>query len=476
MGEKIQLPVPSFNKSVRIEGRDERLTSDAGVMLLREGMERIGIVPWLVDRLADPRDPRYVTHPLAELLRTSVLLLGQGWGDQDDADRLRKDAALNVASASGKGADPVEKSLASQPTLSRLAEMLSTEANRKVLRDGLVVVAGRRIRAMRGCRFHQVVVDVDSLPVPVEGSQPGSIYNGHYHERIYHPLVASVAETGDLVDLQLREGNVHTADGDLEFILPLLDLVEREMCVKAALRIDAGFPDEELLSGLESRGTDYVARLRNNRALDRLAQPYVDSCIRPDREDGLMTWFFEEKYRAGPWSQERRVVLVVQERDGEMIPHHFWLVTSWPQERIPDWHLLPIYRQRGTAEGFMGEFMDVVEPMLSSSPRPKSHYRGEVPEKRKESVDSFAVNEVRLLLAAMAYNVMHIVRTLAEAQTHVGWSLGRVREQLLKVGARILTHGRRIVIVITGPSIELWQGVWRGFQRFHLPIIASPGG
>ena len=180
-------------------------------------------------------------------------------------------------------------------------------------------------------------------------------------------------ETGDLVDLQLRERNVHTAEGDLEFILPLLDLVEREMSVKAALRIDAGFPDEKLLSSLEKRGTDYVARLRNNPVLDRLAQPYVDNCMRPDRENGLQTWFFEEKYRAGTWSQERRVVLVVQERDGEVIPHHFWLITSWPIERVPAWHLPSIYRKRGAAEGVMGEFMDVVDPMLSSSPRPKSH-------------------------------------------------------------------------------------------------------
>lgn len=474
MGERIAVCTPTFNGSVRIEGRDERLTSDAGALLLREGLERLGIIPWLTGRLRDPRDARHVKHSLGDLLRTTILLQGQGWHDHDDADSLRGDVALNVAAVAGVGVLPVGHELASQPTLSRLTGMLSTEFNRQVLREGLVVMAGRGLRLLCGKKLEHVVVDVDSLPVRVEGSQPGSAHNGHYHARIYHPLVASVAETGDLLDLCLREGNVHTADGALDFILPLLDLVEREMCVKASVRIDAGFPEETLLSGLEGRGTDYVARMKGNAVLQRLAQPYVDGCVRTDRDGGLRTCFFEAAYCAGTWSRERRVVLVVQEKEGHVIPHHFWLVTSWSPEQVSGYDLLGIYRQRGSAEGLMGEFMDVVSPMLSSTPRPKSHHRGKIPERRKPSVDGFAVNEARLLVAAMAYNAMHVTRMVIEKQTGTGWSLGRVREQLLKVGARILTHGRRIIVVISGTAVGLWQEVWRGFQCFR--PLATVGG
>ena len=115
------------------------------------------------------------------------------------------------------------------------------------------------------------------------------------------------------------------------------------------------------------------------------------------------TWLHELSYQAESWSRPRRVVLVVLERENELFLHHFWLITSWTAEQMSDEQLLELYRQRGTAEGHMGELMSVLDPALSSSPRPKGHYRGTVPEKRFPSGDSFAQNEVRLLLNILAY-------------------------------------------------------------------------
>ncbi len=68
MGEEVTPFSVEFNGSLRIEARVERLTSDAGAVILREVCERLGIVPWLVERLHDPRNPQLITHPLAELL------------------------------------------------------------------------------------------------------------------------------------------------------------------------------------------------------------------------------------------------------------------------------------------------------------------------------------------------------------------------------------------------------------------------
>ena len=119
----------------------------------------------------------------------------------------------------------------------------------------------------------RLVIDIDSLPVEVHGGQPGSEWNGHYHARIYHPLIASVGETGDLVDARLRRGRVHTADGGLDFITEVLDRAERHLCKKPLVRFDAGYPGEALMSALEARGTHFVARIRNNAVLKRLAVP-----------------------------------------------------------------------------------------------------------------------------------------------------------------------------------------------------------
>ena len=487
MGEELSLFQPEFNGSIRVEARAERLTSEAGAVLLREVLERLGITRWLAGRLVDSRKPELVTHPLSELLNTSLLLLGQGWRDQDDADVLRDDAVFRLAVSGRRGISPLQSrtaeereknhnpevpdGLASQPTLSRAVRMLSSEQNRTVLRGGILETTARRIKAGRdGHRMRHLTVDVDSLPIEVHGHQPFSEHNGHYHARIYHPLIASVAETGDLLDAWLRPGNVHTADGALEFIPQLLDRVERDLCQVAAVRMDAGFPEEELLSLLEKRGTPYVCRVKNNPVLDRMALPYLHRPVgRPPAQ--ARTWLYETSYQASSWSHPRRVVLVVLEREDDLFLHHFWLITNWSVQQMDGAALLEMYRERGTAEGHMGELMSVLAPALSSSPRPKSHYRGSEPEKRFPSGDSFEQNEVLLLLNVLAYNVVHAARVMLETATAEGWSMKRFRERVLRVAARVLVHGRRAVLVVAQSSARLWEMLW---GRLRLLRFSEP--
>ena len=479
-----------FNSSLRIEGRPERLTSEAGAVVLREVMGRIGIIDWLSERLVDPRRPDLTTHSLPELMRTSLLLLAQGWRDQDDADVLRDDAALRLAVSDRRGIGPLETrkggdndeplsknpvvpdGLASQPTLSRLLGMLSSTPHRSVLRHGLLQVAAQRVRAGRGGhRPRYLTIDVDSLPIEVHGEQVGSEYNGHYHCRVYHPLIASVAETGDMLDAQLREGTAHTAAGGIDFLLPLLDDVERELCQVAAVRIDAGFPEENILSALESRRTPYVARVKNNAVLNRMAEPFLKRPVgRPPNEP--RTWFYERSYQAGPWSHPRRVILVTLERPGQLFLDHFWLITNWSPEQMDGPALLEMYRERGTAEGHMGELMDVLRPALSSSARPKSHYRGNKVSPPARPIDAFARNEVILLLNALAYNIAHAGRVLMETATGEGWSLRRFRERVLRVAARVVVHSRRAILILSEDSTKLWHALWSKLAVFR-PTPAS---
>lgn len=484
MGEVLTLFRPEFNRSLVVEARPERLTQESGAIVLREVMDRLGLGRWFEGRLVDSRNPALITHPLPELLRTSLLLLAQGWRDQDDADTLRHDPALRLAVSERRGVGPLERrkvaegetpsknpsvpdGLASQPTLSRLVGMLCTDENRLTMRDSLLESASRHLRAQRrGRRWEELTIDVDSLPIEVHGHQPGSAHNGHYHTRIYHPLVAVVAETGDVLDAQLREGNAHTAQGSVEFVLPLVEAARRSLCKRVAVRLDAGFPEEGLLSALEYDGTPYVARVRNNSVLDEMAEPFLK---RPPgrRPKEPRTWLYEMSYRAESWSKERRVVLVVQERAEELFLHHFWLITSWRAEEVDADRLLALYRQRGTAEGYFGEIKDVLDPALSSSPRPKSHYRQSEPERRYASGDSFVRNEVLLLLNLLAYNLGHAVRTLVERATGEGVSLRRVRERVLRVAGRVLVHGRRATLVVAESAVALWSSLWRRLAALH---------
>ncbi len=152
MPETIPQIRPSSNRSLRLQIRSEWLSADTGALVQREMMDRSGLIDWLTERLHDPRHPSSIRYPLSDLLRTRLLLLGQGWRDQSDADRLRRDPSLRVASQSRRGTAALEEGhgLASQPTLSRLLDTLSREENLPVLHQAVTELACRRIEMMEG--------------------------------------------------------------------------------------------------------------------------------------------------------------------------------------------------------------------------------------------------------------------------------------------------------------------------------------
>ena len=187
MGENIASNQLTFNRSIRIEGRSERLTAESGALLLREADNRLGFTRDLAAKLIDYRKGP-VHHSLGELVRTAVILPALGWRDQDDADFLRYDPALRAAISDDRSTKPLQENengelngLPSQPTLSRLHEGLSSEYNRMVMRSSLMEIAARRLKAQNGGhRQRYVTLDIDSFPIEVDGHQPGAEYNGHY--------------------------------------------------------------------------------------------------------------------------------------------------------------------------------------------------------------------------------------------------------------------------------------------------------
>ena len=469
MGETLQPVTAGFNRSLRIESRADRLTGDPGAVLLREVLERSGIVPWMTARIRDPRSQVDVTHDLAALIRTGVLLAAQGWRDHDDADALRHDPAFRLAASSSAGLTPLSDGggLASQPTLSRFTALMAEPGNLKVLREAVLEMAGRGIRAERGGkRLPSVTLDVDSAPIEVHGHQPKAEWNGHYNARIYHPLITSIAETGDMLDARLRAGNVGTAEGALDVILDVVDRAQKSLCEVAMVRIDAGFPSAALLAGLEARGIDYVSRLRANPVLERLAEPLMK---RPPgrRPSEPRMWLHELRYQATSWDKPRRVVIVVKERADDLLLDRFFLVTSLKWTVKLRHEVLAHYRERGKAEGHMGELKDVLAPALSSTNRAKSHWRGKTPKSKTPAVDAFACNEVRLLISCLAYEVMHIARRAMAQATGTGWSLRRLRERVLRAGARLVISGRRMVLALSSAAAPFWAVLWPRLMALH---------
>jgi hypothetical protein len=470
---------PEFNRSIQVEARRERLSADTGALLLRELVQRLGLPVLLRKHLTDPRDPTRTIHPFMELVLTHVLMDAQGWNDQADVSRLRKDPILRLAVSGRRGDGPLRSGskrapdgLCSQSTLSRLLGTLGVWENRIGLEAVLLGLAERRA-GLSTRHLDEIVLDLDSIPVVVHGHQPGSAYNGHFRARCYHPVVVRW-DRGDYLAAELRPGNAHTADGALGFVWPIIEWA-LERAQRVWLRMDAGFPEPELLGTLEDAGVRYVARLRSNRVLQRLAAPYLEA-PRDQELSVEAVRVHELSYQAGTWECARRVVLVMVEREdeqGELFSDHFFLLTNAPAGEVSGAALLERYRQRGTAEKDFGEWKNALDLSLSSTPRPKSHYREKIITTPYEESDSFAANEARMLLSLLAANVLTAAAELLSRHLRQACSRERFRQLVLRVAGRVLFSGRRITVVVNSAVAPLWSAVWTEMERAY-PARGSP--
>lgn len=476
MGESVSFPPLSFNRAIHVEARDERLTSDAGMLLVRELIEQVGLIDWLVEHLDDDRDPSRVTFSLGELLRTRLCMQVMGIEHQNGVTRLAADPALKLSASDGKGAGVLdEMTVPSQPTLSRLMALLARPENLNRLNEALVILAGRSLRAANGGRAVPVALDIDSLVYEVHGHQDGAAYNGQYKVTAYHPLIAVLGETGDIVGVWLRPGNAGTAGHAVEFLEMVIPRVEREIGPVSMVRFDAGFPSEPLFAALEARGTPYVARLRKNSVLDELAD-WAKLPELPPPTDEPRLRFKEMRYRAGTWSRERRVTFVRIDEPGELFSRSFFLISSESAAAISAPALLHMYRRRGCAEDAFGQWMQAVPPTLCSANREKRSLRGHPPVERAEGVDAFAVNEANLLLSALSYNLLAAIRRPLVEATGRPWRVETIRAVVLKVAGRVLIHSRQIVVCVAGSATGLWRALGEAIAKISwrlLPALES---
>ena len=494
---------PTFNRAVRIEARPDRLTADAGVMLMREVMERTGLIDWLEAHFDDPRKADQVTYSMSELLRTQLALLAQGWTSSAASDHLREDPALRLSVSDRRQDVPLRVAsmprtpdgLASQPTLSRLLAAAAEPQNLAVLEEASLRCLQQSCRWLDGRRrYSRLTLDVDSLPIEVHGQQAGSAYNGYFGTRCYHPLILGTAEHGHLFGAILRPGNANTAEGAATSLRDYLGWIEKHLAWEVIVRGDAGFPADDLLCVLEQRlrPTQYVFRIRNYTPLRQMARPYVAGYLqdlreRPDEVRQEPFRAYELHYQGTKWKRARRVVLViVPPEDGQLLPRSFCLITNFSAATMPAAKLLKLYRQRGTYEQQLGDFMNTLAPHLSSTTRPKSHYRGDAPAPYARTTrDAFDTNQAILSLNVLAHNVLNMGRRIAErAQTRHGrprtygrsspaMSLHTFREHYLKVPARITLHSRRVWISIAQSTADLWNKWWQYIERLGVVSVVN---
>src|SRR5687767_6059144 len=401
----------TFDHRLKLEFHGSKVTSDAGLLAFRELDDALGLTEIAGGGLTDTRTGQNSRHTLMAQLRQSVFGRLAGYEDVNDAERLAQDPALRWI----VGGRAVTQNAASASQMGRFeTEVLAQEANLNALAD----LSGRwidRVHARRPVKG--IVLDMDSSVSPTHGEQEGSAYNGHFGCTCYHPLFV-FNQFGDLERCALRPGNVHSAEGWRAVLEPVIGRYRTTM-KRRYFRADAAFASPQVYAFLEAEDYGYVIRLPANAVLQRkIAHLLTRPVGRPPHE--VRRTYASFRYRAQIWSRPRRVVANVEWHPGELYPRVGFLVTNLgrPPERV-----VAFYNGRGTAEQWIREGKNAAKWT-------------------RLSCRSMKANAVRLQLHALAYNIANFFRTLVLPDEVERWSLTTLREKVVKIGAKVITHAR----------------------------------
>ena len=403
-----------FQPKLRVEFDGGTITSDAGLVLLREFDERLQLTAELPRLVADPRDARFIDHSLLALLRQRLYQIVAGYEDANDATFLRHDPTLRASAGRSL------RALASQPTHSRLENGVEWETIRLLETQGTEWLCRHQKVGAR----EELILDIDSTEDRTHGQQAFTFYNAHYDSYLYHPVLVFDGRTGLLLGSRLRPGNVMGSRQVIPLLRPLLQRLRGRYGARRrlALRADAEFAKPDLLAYAERQGLRYAIGMARNRKLLAAVAPLchqAETLWEEKRE--RIRLYGDFPTQAHSWKQPRRIVAKV-ERTREGLNLRFVVTNrSGSAQEIFHW-----YEQRGQAENFIKEFKnDLAADRLSCS--------------------AYRANAFRLQLHAFAYNLLVLFRRRVLAGTsHARSTAATIRLRLFKVGARVTISVRRV--------------------------------
>jgi Transposase DDE domain group 1 len=304
-----------------------------------------------------------------------------GYEDVNDAERLSQDPTFRLI-----GLEKIwERGAALTSRLQSFeTELLAAEENIA----GLAAINRELIARVEAIDAPpRIVLDMDSTEIPVDGRQEPSAYNGHCESTGDHPLLLCNRD-GDCLAAKLRPGNVQSAEGWEEVLLPEIEQQQR-MGTEVVFRADAAFAKPELYEALEARGVKSAIRLPAKESLERdMAEWLTRPVGRPSRTP--VVWDKSFLYQVASWKTARRVVVKVEHHQGELCPRVGFIVTHVIR---PSRAVVRFYHQRGTAELWLKEGKPAVKMTRLSCPQ-------------------FRSNEVCLWLRVMAYHLGKLWRRL----------------------------------------------------------------
>ena len=449
-------------KRIEVENSGGQLSSDAGLLIVREADERLKLTEQFAEVLVDSRtDPK---HSFLRMVRQRVYGIIAGYEDQNDHDTLRYDPIFQTVC--DRIPDQTDKAhLASQPTLSRFENAISAHT---LLQERTLLVD--QFLDSFATVPTRLTFDLDGFDDPAHGQQQLTMFHGYYGQNQYFPLIITNAETGLVAMIALRHGTAHAAlgaDEDLEYLIGRLR--QRWPDVDIEVRADSGFGVPAMYEVCERLSVWYTFGFSMNSRLKQATDDLLSTAVDQYEKTGVKQRLFTAlPYQAKKWSHTRSVVIKVECH--EVGTNRRAVVTNRLGAMIVPQGVYEDYIQRGESENRNKELkIDLCGGRLSD-------YR-------------VMANVFRLYLHALALNLLIRIRNqlprpsseqtrrpgpLPDAECHAvadGSELRLAqpatwRLRIIKVAAEVIVSARRILIRLSSawPGMPTWQRVLQTVQ------------
>lgn len=406
------------------------ITSDGGVLLVREVDQTLDLSKRIAARLNDQRRRASCEHSAEALVRQRLVALTLGYEDLNDHDTLRDD--LLIQTAVGR-----DRRLACRTTLGRFERQADHEAA-YALHELLVELFIESHTAPPT----ELVLDVDATDDIVHGHQAGRAFNGYYDDYIFLPLYVFCG-THPLV-AWLRPGRDGAAEGVETWLGWLTERLRAAWPdVRIIVRADAGFAKPSVYRCCEALGIDYILGVAKHCKLLELSADWMAEAERQaaEAEDGKARVFGEFMYQAGKWARERRILAKAEHNRKGANPRFVITTLDGDPRQLYE----QVYCARGEMENRIKEQQLDLFADRTSSPR-------------------WWTNQLRLLYSTFAYILLDHMRRNYLVGTELARAyVGTIRLALLKIGGIVRRNTRRIVLELSTahPRRRLFELVLR---------------
>lgn len=371
---------PVSNKQIELSFTGDDISSDGGLLLLREVENQTGLINRISNCITDNRDQRYVDHTIREMLTQRVFQIAAGYEDCNDCDDLRDDMIFKTCA----GRLPqTGLSLASQPTMSRLENSIKSQDLYRIgqeLVDTFVESYDREPGV--------IILDCDDTNNNTYGQQELNLFNQYYHDHCYMPLHIYEGLSGKLITTILKPGR-RSKQSDIASLLKKLILHLRKEWANTMIivRGDSHFTSADFMRWCEEQyNTGYITGVSGHRKLHEMAAVTIQSAEREFKQYGkYVKRYHSFLYQAGSWSQPQKVVVKVEV--SAMGTNIRYIVTNLVQFRAKD-----LYEKGYCARGAM-ELRIKEHKLYLRSDRSSCH--------------RFKANQFRLFLHSIAYVLLH---------------------------------------------------------------------